>query len=440
MACLRTFFTLLFTLFYKFKKSEGKGTFHQRFLLEKKAWDRNEKRDLTKEVLGFEVASEGELEQVSPLMRFFREKGYHLEIYYASLSVKKKAEELGQKINRAVVRPLPLFTYSLFPSCFGANINYFSKAQTLILCRYDFYPELLLWKMFKKKGQLILISGTLKNKKNKGIMRRWLYSHFDHIVCASSADYQRFCDLGLDPNRLSVFDFRINQILSRQAKALSTFKEKGAGLFSYTEDLKGLKSHQKIILGSVYAQELDIICHGPLYQKILNNELHICLACHSLKKENRERVKDILIKKFSDKRVFILNSDNILTLPSLLGSIVLCQIPGVLCELYTSFSYCYVGGGFQRSIHSVLEPYLAQNAIVCGPKTHRSTEFEMAQKNTPQLLISVSHLSQVAPAFIEAQKDEILNLENQKKVEEWALSFDQKKLAERGEDIVRKRF
>ena len=39
---------------------------------------------------------------------------------------------------------------------------------------------------------------------------------------------------------------------------------------------------------------------------------------------------------------------------------------GHLLETYTKFKLCYVGGGFERSIHSVLEPYLSNCYVLCG--------------------------------------------------------------------------
>lgn len=62
----------------------------------------------------------------------------------------------------------------------------------------------------------------------------------------------------------------------------------------------------------------------------------------------------------------------------------ICTEAGVLLELYTLFGQCFVGGGFDRSIHSVLEPFLAGCMVYCGPKIHRSTEYEYILTNAPE--------------------------------------------------------
>src|SRR5690606_14635757 len=68
----------------------------------------------------------------------------------------------------------------------------------------------------------------------------------------------------------------------------------------------------------------------------------------------------------------------------------LLEQPGRLLELYPQFNFAYVGGGFGRSIHSVLEPLLAGCWSVCGPRIHRSTEFDLGQELLPGQLKVVS--------------------------------------------------
>ena len=68
---------------------------------------------------------------------------------------------------------------------------------------------------------------------------------------------------------------------------------------------------------------------------------------------------------------------------------------GILCELYSFFTYAYVGGGFGESIHSVLEPYLAGNYVFCGPKVDRSTEFKYIKDHAENRVLSISTKSEV---------------------------------------------
>jgi 3-deoxy-D-manno-octulosonic-acid transferase len=56
--------------------------------------------------------------------------------------------------------------------------------------------------------------------------------------------------------------------------------------------------------------------------------------------------------------------------------IVILNMSGILCEIYSKFAFAYVGGGFERSIHSVLEPFLSGCEVFTGPKINRSTEYD----------------------------------------------------------------
>ena len=70
--------------------------------------------------------------------------------------------------------------------------------------------------------------------------------------------------------------------------------------------------------------------------------------------------------------------------------------PGVLLEAYTFFGTAFVGGGHGRSIHSVLEPFLAGCNVFCGQKTHRSTEYDLVADISPSSIFVVYELGMFA--------------------------------------------
>lgn len=353
--------------------------------------------------VAFEISSEGELEQALPLMRFLKNLGYQIEILYASFSVKTKAIKVALELE-AQVLVLPLILYSRWPKICGYNISKTLQAKTLVLCRYDFYPELLFWKLFDFSKSLVLISASLKNKEIgpnspiKTILWRYIYNHFDLIVCASPAEAENFLSLGINPQKLEVFDFRIAQICQRQKNAQQTMVDKG--LKNYFAKLSNLVKSQKLILGNAYKEDIEILKNPKIQELIRNKEIHIFIAPHSLLAENIAAIFGELKKCFTEESIFLMNKD-ISKDDSPLGKIYICKLPGVLCEIYTLFSCAYVSGGFHRSVHSILEPYLAANAIVVGPKIHRSTEYDLAQNNSPHFVLSVKQLNQVADLLLE---------------------------------------
>ena len=61
----------------------------------------------------------------------------------------------------------------------------------------------------------------------------------------------------------------------------------------------------------------------------------------------------------------------------------------------------FVGGGHGRSIHSVLEPYLAMANVFCGPKVHRSTEYDFILDNSPDFITIVFEIDKFYEIFNE---------------------------------------
>ena len=111
-----------------------------------------------------------------------------------------------------------------------------------------------------------------------------------------------------------------------------------------------------------------------------NKKIHILVVPHKLDKESLSKIDEVLKKLFGNFNVEIFSNQE----PFKGSPVVILNMSGVLCELYSLFSTSYVGGGYERSIHSVLEPFFSGSSVICGPKTHRSTEFDLLSEVAPQ--------------------------------------------------------
>ncbi len=311
----------------------------------------------------FEVSSEGELEQVMPLLEHFLLKGKLVELVYSSESVEKKVQALSERFSKNLfIYRLPLVTFSPF-----LNLSWV-KSEKLVLCRYDFYPHLILLGLSKK--QFILLSASLKGKINPPTFP---YEFFDLIVCASNKEKSNFEKLLGGKVPLMTLDLRILRILSRLEKAPDILSR----ISSYLEKIQGYPIKSRIILGSAYPQEMAIFENKKLVQDVLNGKVHICIAPHKL---NQEFVDEILRSIPHNIPVTIVKENE--PIPTI--GIALVLVPGILCELYSCFGHVFVGGGHIKSVHSLLEPYLAGAKIYCGPKIHRSTEFDFIVGRSPE--------------------------------------------------------
>jgi 3-deoxy-D-manno-octulosonic-acid transferase len=134
-------------------------------------------------------------------------------------------------------------------------------------------------------------------------------------------------------------------------------------------------------LGSAWLSDLVILNNPSLIKAVKDSQLHILIVPHKL--------DEAFIRELKNQCENLFGVDNIVEVINDLsssykdGKIVILQKSGILCELYSQFSLTYVGGGYERSIHSVLEPFFSNNVVITGPKIKRSTEIELASKIAP---------------------------------------------------------
>jgi 3-deoxy-D-manno-octulosonic-acid transferase len=363
-----------------------------------------EKRNLTSSFkdkglvahIAFEVSSEGELEQVLPIIFHLIKDKKNIELIYASESVEKKCEQLATKYPKHIkVIRLPLLSW---PFAGKYELKEFLTAKTLVLCRYDFYPELLLYGM-QKDIRFILVNASLKGKKksffNK-LLYKSIYNKFDKIIWASEKEKENSIEFSISSQSF-VFDFRLLQINDRLQKRNALWEKETIQknlLDLYQSDYK-----EKIIFASFWPEEAKLFQNKTFVNNISKKVTLAVIAPHHLDNESLKKTQLNLKKHAPNLKQFTLAKDATLVEAKEVirdlkeeGGVLINLIPAMLCESLKDFDHTFVGGGHGRSIHSVLEPYIAGNQIYCGPKTHRSTEFDFVRNNSPQFIHIVEKL------------------------------------------------
>src|SRR5690606_10638462 len=129
----------------------------------------------------FEVSSEGELEQIKPLINKLLESSQKIELVFCSDSVTHQCKKIFDAYPHLVrLFRLPILTYNPFNK--NDSFRNWRTSSVLVMCRYDFFPELL-----KKKNdeKLILVWGSLKSYQKKSELEKFLlkkvYKLFDFI-------------------------------------------------------------------------------------------------------------------------------------------------------------------------------------------------------------------------------------------------------------------
>ena len=349
----------------------------------------------------FEVSSEGELEQVRPLLEFFLRKNKKIEIIFASPSVEKKCLELAFEFPLLIrLMRLPVASFMPFDFLFFQSPWSWVSAPKIIFCRYDFYPELLLFKYLSKK--LILLSAA--NKKPSWFKEQ-AYGLFDLIVAANKKEEDYFKNL-FPHKKIYDFDFRVPRIFDRILNSHSSLNSI-IEMKDYLSFLKQRPQDSKVILGSIWPSDLLILENKNWEDDLMTGKLHLLIVPHSLTIHSINEILKKLRTLFPKLPIYEISSSlHGPDLCELLNSpgIVLLNRAGILCEFYTQFSFAYVGGGYERSIHSLLEPYLSNLQVACGPLVTRSTEYDLIKELSPHEIHLLKNAESFYNLFIEMAK------------------------------------
>jgi 3-deoxy-D-manno-octulosonic-acid transferase len=360
----------------------------------------------------FEVSSEGELEQVRPLLEAILLEKKRVEILFSSESVEKKCLNLYERYPDTLrLLRLPILSFWPFEFLYFQSIWSWVSAPVIVFCRYDFFPELLLFKLFGKK--FALISGAFKKR---GFYKIQAFALFDIVVAATDLEKKHFSELLKEKAKLFSCDFRIPRITQRLSGASIVLDSKSP-LKEYATYLRGLPASQKIVLGSAWESDLLILKDQDLIEDVKNKKIHLLVVPHKLDKESISRIDEELKKLFGGNNVEVLSAS-----ASFKNSpVIILNMSGVLCELYSLFSTSYVGGGYERSIHSVLEPFFSGSSVLCGPKVHRSTEFDLLSEIAPQeihvLIQAESFYTICKKSFLTKTPDQSIRAHWQKQME-----------------------
>jgi len=367
------------------------------------------KREKLSAHLAFEVASEGEFEQIFPLIESYLQQDKRVEIIFSSISVQRKCTQLARNWPQQVrLLRFPLLTFSFFGDYALWN---WVTAPKMVLLRYDFYPEIFLWQKLKKT-KLYLFSATLKgkgvflNRPGTFFYEYWriLYTQFAQIYCASSLDLDRFTKLGLRENLVGDMDFRVLRIFKRLLEKDKTL-ELHPPAWDFAQSLQNFAG-TKMVIGNSWPLEMECFRDEEFRKAIHQGGLLVTLAPHRLDLPFLQDLRSHFYTQEQFSRVKLpLYEVSVNTTEMDLNFLWkqwvqtpgpwLFTVPGVLCELYSVFDYAYVGGGFGRSVHSLLEPFLAGCNTICGEKTHRSTECDFILNHAPDRLRVVDHLGQI---------------------------------------------
>ncbi len=347
------------------------------------------------------VASVGELEYAIPFLKSMAENGEKAVVTYYSISAKDAVDRLpGEFPSVALVNPIPHDGLGLMKSFVGLL-----KAQgveVLLLMKYELWPGLL-W-----ESQRFGLKVVLVNALRPGVVGRALLHKVALVLPGYAQEFE-----GIRPNRGSTKivvcgDTRVARVLDRiqnlrsasslqktvNTKSYEKLTEKSKkNLDEYDQACRKDPSFKlRLVSGSMWDADTKLFCDLMENNNIGQSSVRdfVWVPHEVPTKQTSQILKGLRNPKCFINEVKIICDDlmveqdievELQTLREKSGHvsnnrrtlwIVLAK--GFLVELYRDAHISFVGGGFEKMIHSVWEPFLAGSFVACGPNRSKSPE------------------------------------------------------------------
>jgi len=312
----------------------------------------------------FHVSSVGELEQIRPVMEQLQQKfSYQFIVSFYSPSVPRLVKDWSFVAYADYLpldhwREMKLLTGWIFP-------------KMLVLNRYDLWPNLLRAAR-ENKIPITLVNASTPPLGFGGWLSLWFrrslfkkiyfWTFVDSVAAAAWEPYLR-----KDVQAFVAGNPRVDRALKRVDEAMKLGR---------TKKTLELWKHDKklcIVAGSTWEKE---------------EELLLCALQNLRMQKEMDAVQLVIVphepyiehvahtKKLCEKYGFsvVLFSELTQAEKQSHTDVLLVDARGVLAEIYNEAAVAFVGGGFGRETHSIIEPLAHGVPAAIGPKHHRSPE------------------------------------------------------------------
>ena len=319
--------------------------------------------DIKDDIYWFHVASLGEFYQIKPILEGLK-KDKKYNVNFVSFSS-------PSGMNHAISDAIDLKFYSPFDFPWSIQkVLRLVKPKKIIFSTYDVWPNFL-WISKVEKINLSIISAKIEKHSIKfkpGLLNfyKMIYRLFDTIYTITKEDEKRFRKIigsQKKPIISSLGNPRFDTIYNNAKELLD-------------HNLPLLERKQIIIIGSSHSKD-DYHLIPALSNLIINfPKLRIIHAPHEPSKKEIKKIQNSYLKFGYDS--VVLNDIDSVQFSS--DQIVIIGKVGFLANLYWSSVITYIGGGFSTGIHNVMEPAIASNPVIFGPKYQKFNEAEQILK------------------------------------------------------------
>ncbi|MFH1012000.1 MAG: glycosyltransferase N-terminal domain-containing protein [bacterium] len=308
-----------------------------------------------KPLLLFHCASMGELETLFPLAARLKEKRTAMGVIYFSPSAEKAARKSDHfdfadytpKDTRRAVR----------------NFLQALKPVALVITKHDVWPNLV-WECEQMHIPTFLVNANFSPRSKRfwpiaKSFQKALMGSFQAILTISQEDAERARRiLPLDVRLIVTGDSRYDRVMERLSQ----------GARDIQISTESLKERFVLVAGSTHEADEEILLPAVAAVARRHPQFLCLLVPHDPEPPALKRIEAncaqlglgfLLLSQWQRQR---------------LGQVLCVDRVGILAALYGLGHLAYVGGGFDKGVHSVLEPMGYDLPVLCGPKIEVSDE------------------------------------------------------------------
>lgn len=295
-----------------------------------------------KNCIWFHTSSLGEFEQVSYLIETIKSKYPSEKILVTFFSpsgyeVKKNFKYADEAL--------------YLPFDFKDNVNSFIvtvQPKLVFWVRYEFWLNTLT-KLKEDKIPVILLNGVFRNNISflyKLYLKKCLRC-FSEIAVINTQSQENLNELGFSSSLIYDTRYsRMNQVLQ------SPFEDKIIQHFVH---------HDKVVVcGSIWSKDDEILTNSINEHQ----DIRWILVPHEV---DHRRIKELSMR-YPNAQLYSSYDEN------KTNQILIIDCIGLLSRVYRFADLAYVGGGFNKVVHSLVEPLAYSLPIIIGPRIEKSEE------------------------------------------------------------------
>ena len=319
-----------------------------------------------KKILLFHAASAGEFEQIKPILKNIDRSKYYIIQSFTSSTI--YSEEYENKL-------FDISCYHPYDFIWKSYVFFKSiRPASYIVSRHDIWPMHILMARLFKVNILYINANIHKNSIwILPIIKTFSKAIFQKInLCVvPSETIKNNLSLIMAEDKIVILpDTRFSQVYDRY------IMNKKTNYF-----FKNINDSNNIIFGSYDSQDEKIIYNTLLKmypegeKSLIKNNHRIILVPHEIDL----KLINNLIERLK-RNNFSIQLYSTLKNKVIKDNIIIVDCVGILADLYKYASLAYIGGGFTRGVHSVLEPGVHGCAVFYGPNIEMLDELKEINK------------------------------------------------------------